>query len=123
MGRIAVLFLILSLFANPDFRARAEPYASWALSPAYEWQTRDRLGDIAHALDAAESRGNPLPSTATLPEFLTTYYGRADAAVDAWGTRYFFTSDTWTIRVASAGPDRNPHTDDDISSPPLRATK
>src|SRR5215217_5286887 len=119
MGRLAVLFLILAVFANPDFRARAEPYAAWALNPAYEWLTRDRVGEIARALDTEESRGRPLPSTATLPAFLTDHYGRADAAVDSWGTRYFFIRDMWPIRVASAGPDRKAHTDDDIASQPI----
>ena len=119
MGRLTVLFLILSLFANPDFRARAAPYASWALNPPYEWVTRSRVGEIARALDAEESRGSPLPSTATLPEFLTAHFGAPDAALDSGGSRYFFTRDLWTIRVASAGPDRTPHTEDDIASPPL----
>ena len=121
MGRLAMLFLMLSLFANPEFRKRAQPYASFALDPAYEWLTRSRVGEIARALNAEKSRGNDLPSSAKLPEFLTRHFGGGDAAVDAWGTGYFYTRDTWTLRVASAGPDRAPNTDDDILSPPLHA--
>ena len=119
MGRLALVFLIISLVANPDFRARAAPYASWALDPAYEWLTRSRVGEIARALDAERSRGRPLPSSATLPEFLTAHFGRPEAAVDSWGSRFFLARDRWTTRVASAGPDRTPSTADDILSPPL----
>lgn len=121
MGRLALLFLMLSLFANPEFRRRAQPYASFALDPAYEWLTRSRVGEIARALNAEESRGSELPTSAGLPEFLTRHFGSEGAAVDAWGTRYFYYRDQWTLRVASAGPDRAPHTDDDILSPPLHS--
>ena len=121
MARLTVLFLMLSLFANPEFRKRAQPYASFALDPAYEWLTRSRVGEIARALNAEISRGRDLPSTSKLPEFLGRHFGGGDSAVDAWGTNYFYARDSWTLRVASAGPDRAPHTEDDILSPPLHA--
>src|SRR5688500_6324515 len=120
MGRLAILFLILSLVANPEFRERAKPYAGWALTPAYEWLTRSRLGEIARAIDSEGERGVRLPDNSNLPRFLADYFGVEDAGVDAWGSRYFLTRDMWTTRVASAGPDRTPRTEDDILSQPLR---
>ena len=122
MGRLAIVFLLLSLVANPAFRERAKPYAGWLLDPAYGWLTRSRLGEIARAIDTEGERGRKLPDNATLPRFLTDYFGVEDADVDAWGTRYFLTRDMWTTRVVSAGPDRIARTGDDIVSPPLHAS-
>src|SRR5688500_1212964 len=119
MARLAVLFLMLSLVANPEFRERAKPYAGWALSPAYGWLTRSRLGEIARAIDTGGERGKEIPNNSSLPRFLADYFGADDAGVDAWGSRYFLTRDLWTTRVASAGPARTPRTEDDILSPPL----
>jgi hypothetical protein len=121
MGRLAMLLLIVSLVANPNFRERVGPYASFALDPAYGWLTRSRVGEIARALDTQESRGKELPTTATLPDFLAAHFGGPDSAVDPWGSRYFFARDMWTTRVASAGPDRAAHTADDILSEPLHS--
>jgi hypothetical protein len=121
MGRLAIVFLILSLFANPAFRERAKPYAGWALNPAYGWLTRSRLGEIARAIDSEGERGREVPSNSTLATFLDDYFGVPDASVDSWGTRFFLTRDMWTTRVASAGADRVPHTEDDILSAPLHA--
>ena len=123
MGRLAIVFLILSLFANPQFRERAKPYAGWALNPAYGWLTRSRLGEIARAIDTESERGHGVPDNSALPAFLDDYFGVPDAAVDSWGTRFFLTRDMWTTRVASAGADRIPHTDDDILSQPLHVSE
>jgi hypothetical protein len=119
MGRLAIIFLIISLVVNPEFRESAKPYAGWLLDPAYGWLTRSRVGDIARAIDSEGERGGQVPNNATLTRFLNEYFGVESAGVDAWGTRYFLTRDMWTTRVASAGPDRTIHTADDIRSAPL----
>ena len=123
MGRLAILFLILSLFANPDFRERVKPYAGVVLNPAYGWLTRSHVGEIARAIDTEGDRGREIPNNSTLPKFLADYFGVEDAGIDAWGTRYFLTRDMWTTRVASAGPDRTPRTEDDILSQPLHVSE
>jgi hypothetical protein len=119
MGRLAVILVIFAVVVNPDFQKRAEPFADWALGPVYGKLTRSRVAEIARAIDAQRSEEGT-PTTGTLGVFLAEHYGRRDAALDSWGTPYFYARDMWTVRVASAGPDRTPYTADDIASPPLR---
>lgn len=123
MGRLGVLFVAIALLVNPDFRSGALPYARWALDPAYAWLVRARVEEIARAIDEASSAGRPVPTTRELPAFLQQRYGGDGASVDPWGEPFFFQRDMWTIRVASAGPDRQPFTGDDIFSPPLKSAE
>lgn len=121
MGRLVFVFLILALVANPDFRERARPAALWALEPVYGWMVQSRVDEIARALDSVRAAGGEIPDAASLPAFLVAYFAKEGAGLDPWGTPFFFSRDTWTIRVASAGPDRKPFTGDDVLSAPLRA--
>jgi hypothetical protein len=118
LGRLAFVLVMFAVVVNPDFQTRAEPLANWALSPVYARLTHQHVTEIAHAIDAQRSEAGG-PGTGALSEFLVEHYGRADAARDSWGTPYFYARDMWTVRVASAGPDRTPHTPDDIASQPL----
>ena len=120
MGRFVFVLLILALFANPDFRERARPAALWALEPVYGWMVQSRVDEIARALDAVRASGGELPDTRALPSFLAGYFAKEDAGLDPWSTPFFLSRDTWTLRVASAGPDREPFTEDDVLSAPLR---
>ena len=120
MGRFVFVLLILALFANPDFRERARPAASWALEPVYGWMVQSRVEEIARALDSVRAAGGELPDGAALPSFLASYFANDGAGRDPWETPFFFARDTWTVRVASAGPDRKPFTEDDVLSTPLR---
>ena len=120
MGRLVFVMLMLTLVANPDFRTRARPAAAWALSPVYGWMVQSRVDEIARALDTVGAADGDLPDTKALPGFLADYFARDGAGLDPWETPFFFSRDTWTVRVASAGPDRKPFTGDDVLSAPLR---
>lgn len=119
MSRLLLVFLFFAVVVNPEFRKRAAPHAQWLLRPAHEWMVRSRVAEIARALEAESAASRALPTSATLPAFLAEHYRTPDAGVDPWETPYFLVRDAWTLRVASAGPDRAPITKDDILSPPV----
>ena len=120
MGRFVFVLLSLALLANPEFRERARPTATRALEPVYEWMVQSRVDEIARALDSVRAAGGEIPEAAVLPAFLTAHFAREGAGLDPWETPFFLSRDTWTVRVASAGPDRKPFTGDDVLSSPLR---
>jgi hypothetical protein len=119
MSRLLLVFLFFAVAVNPEFRKRAAPHAQWLLRPAHEWMVRSRVAEIARALEAESAANRALPTSATLPAFLAEHYRTSDAGADPWDTPYFLVRDAWTLRVASAGPDRAPVTADDILSPPV----
>lgn len=122
MGRLPILLLLVCVAAviNPAVRAQAEPYAKphvdRALSPFYEWSVRHRLGEIARALQAKASRGEPLPTTAEFASFLQSYYRDAKAHLDPWGEPFYLRAERGAIRAVSAGRDNIPDSEDDVSS-------
>lgn len=119
MSRLLILLVLVAVAVNPEFRKHAAPHAQWLLRPAHEWMVRSRVAEIARALEAESAASRELPTSAMLPAFLAEHYRTPDAGVDPWATPYFLVRDAWTLRVASAGPDRAPITADDILSPPV----
>lgn len=119
MGRVAFGLILIALVMTPSFRERARPYTDKALSPVYGWLTRSRVSEIARAIQAKRSSGSQLPTSSGLGAFLADHYRRDDAALDPWGHPFFLSSDQWSVRVTSSGPDGLPFTSDDIRSTPL----
>ena len=121
MGRLLFLLLIggFAVVANPDWRAKAQPYVQPALDPVYEWQAAGRVNEIAKAIHAQTKMDRPLPTEKTLTEFLQHRYASEAAARDPWGTPFFLKNSRRSLAVGSAGPDHKVGTEDDILSDPV----
>lgn len=117
MGKL-FLYLLLVFAAASDARVRGwvMPYVQSALDPVHEWSARSNVAEIARLLETEAARGRELPDSEGLATFLTTRRAGFNPDRDPWGTPYFLRQEFYVQRVASAGRDRVPGTDDDVVS-------
>lgn len=117
MGSFLVyIWLAIVTLIDPRVRERLAPFVQDALDPVHEWATRSSVSEIARLLEAEAARGGTIPDAAGLPGFLASHRAGIRPDRDAWGTPYFLREEFYARRVASAGPDRVPGTEDDIVS-------
>ena len=120
MGRLLLVLLALAALGSSDVRARIRPHVQWLLDPVYEWSVGPKVNDIAREIETAGPTGVPIPtSDKELSEFLRGQYHQEEAELDPWGVPYFLTREANSVRIASAGRDRVPHSADDIASEPI----
>lgn len=123
MKPILLLILLTGFaFANPSTRHHVEPYLQVLLDPLYRWQTEGRLDEISRTLEAEVASGRRVPTTSdALVALLEQPTVGRPGSRDAWGRPFFVRRQGVSVRVGSAGPDREVGSADDILSRPVVA--
>jgi hypothetical protein len=120
MGRLFLLLLAAAFVVgvSPPLRAKAAPHVERGLNPLYVWSAKTDVNDYREALLLTEQIGRQLPAPAEFSGFLRNRYS-PKAIYDPWGTPYYLKIQGRSLIVGSAGPDREPGTDDDVLSEPM----
>lgn len=116
MGRL-ILLLLLALALGLTFdesRAvildRAEPL----LAPVFRWQTGHEMEEIARGLQTVERENHGrLPDERDWRGWLERNY-HGEAALDSWGSPYYYQVRSDSFFIVSPGPDRVYRTQDDL---------
>ena len=119
MLRLLLVCGLLVVVASPTARAWIRPHLAPILNPAYEWSVRSRVSEIARTIEAERAANHEIPMVGPIPDFVRRHYFQKDSHLDPWGTPYHLLQTADGLQVASAGPDRQIGTEDDILSPPV----
>lgn len=122
MGRLFVLALIAlgAALYFPNTRAtvieRLDPIIQPALGPLRVGSTKEELRQIANDLQGYERLYDKVPSNPdAFRQWLYSQYAAPSNYVDSWGTEFYFKIWPDSFGVVSAGPDRVPNTEDDLT--------
>lgn len=123
MFRLLIIGAVLTAFASPTVRAWVRPHLDSVLDPTYEWSVRSRVSEIARKIAADRAGGRSVPTVGPIPDYVRHHYRQEGSGLDPWGIPFHLVNTSEGLRVASAGPDRAIHTDDDVLSPPISSAR
>ncbi|MBB4634305.1 hypothetical protein [Longimicrobium terrae] len=115
-----VLLVAAVVFVKP-LRERVRPEVEIALNPLYNWTVRNEVKDIQRLVAREQATTGTIPKPSEFERFIDSREG-AGASLDSWGEPYFLTLTRRTYTIASAGPDRERNTADDIRTEPAPRT-
>lgn len=114
----AFLVFLLIFGAAIYYEPTREPIVDFlrpALNPGFRWATRGEMQQIIRDLQEHERMGRSLPTgRGEFETWMGNRYQLYESTIDSWGTGYRLEVRGQTLRVISAGPDRQFGTEDDL---------
>lgn len=132
MKRLFLVVLALALLSGslpvvgPKTRPYLGPVPGWfdaafasATAPLDRWTARSEASHLLRTLARWQSEGKTLPKQKEFARWAQKFLAAERAGLDPWGESYVLHYYGDSVAVASPGPDRTPHSEDDIrvSSP------
>ncbi len=111
---LLVILGIVAVYYLPDSRRWVVRETRPVWVPVIEWNTKQRMRQIAQDVIADDRRTGRLPDSADWLQWLDYHYTLEQWKTDAWGTVYRLRVWPDSIAIVSSGPDREPGTADDF---------